>query len=300
MKRLLVIFIILCSLNIQAQIHSKGIITPSSISIDKGIDPMISGSCGSPEGSMLQIPNPPSGYYWLDSAGYCYKAGFSSQTTCFTFISPGTDVNINMGFGATGCNTITFSNINLFSSGTCILIGGGLSFSGLSPGSSYTWCIKSKCTGGGQFDSICPYFQDVSPLPITLLSFNAYYQDRLVYFNWVTATETNNNYFELQRTSGDEKWSILLKLTGAGNSSERIEYRAIDMNAISGDNYYRLKQVDFNGNFAYSNTIELTIPFFQKKIIRITNELGQAISTNTKGFYVIYYDNGTILKGYKY
>ncbi len=89
-------------------------------------------------------------------------------------------------------------------------------------------------------------------LPIELLSFDASRLKEAVQLDWTTASEINNDYFIVERLNVDNKFVPILELKGAGNSNEENNYRTIDQNPYTGYNYYRLKQVDFDGEFAYS------------------------------------------------
>jgi len=89
------------------------------------------------------------------------------------------------------------------------------------------------------------------PLPIEILSFSATYDDKKVTINWSTASETNNNYFTIERSDDMNNWQVMGKLDGAGNSNTVRDYSFIDYGIQSGTFYYRLKQTDFDGNFAY-------------------------------------------------
>ena len=93
------------------------------------------------------------------------------------------------------------------------------------------------------------------PLPIELLSFEANLKDEKVDLKWVTATEINNNYFTIERTTDGSLWEVVLTTSGAGNSNQIIEYYEVDYEPILGMSYYRLKQTDFDGKFSYSNVI---------------------------------------------
>jgi hypothetical protein len=92
----------------------------------------------------------------------------------------------------------------------------------------------------------------VNPLPVELLMFSAAKSDDGVNLNWSTASEKNNDYFEVQRSSDGYTFSTISKINGAGNSNTYLHYHTMDRKPISGLNYYRLKQVDYDGSFQYS------------------------------------------------
>ena len=90
------------------------------------------------------------------------------------------------------------------------------------------------------------------PLPIELVQFSAIKHDENVNVSWTTASETNNEYFTLERSYDGEKWETIYVCDGIGTSTIEQTYSFIDRNARSGVNYYRLKQTDFDGQFTYS------------------------------------------------
>ncbi len=92
-----------------------------------------------------------------------------------------------------------------------------------------------------------------SPLPITLLSFEAQPVIENVAITWTTATETNNDYFTVERSKDGLNFEAIIEIDGAGNSNEVLNYKVTDFSPYEGTSYYRLKQTDFDGKFAYSN-----------------------------------------------
>ena len=94
-----------------------------------------------------------------------------------------------------------------------------------------------------------------NPLPVELSSFTAQLHDGVVNITWKTLSEVNNDYFILERGSQTALLHNLTKIDGSGNSNQMINYLVLDNDPLIGLNYYRLKQVDFDGSFKYSNTI---------------------------------------------
>lgn len=89
-------------------------------------------------------------------------------------------------------------------------------------------------------------------LPIELIYIDAVPEDRGVMISWATATETNNDYFEIQRSEDAFNFEVIGKVDGAGNSLDIIGYNFMDTNKSSGIYYYRIKQIDYDGQFDYS------------------------------------------------
>jgi hypothetical protein len=92
-----------------------------------------------------------------------------------------------------------------------------------------------------------------NPLPITLLSFTAKKNDRKVDLKWSTASEINNDYFLVERSSDGINFTELMMKDGAGNSTVTRNYFVEDLAPLNGINYYRLSQTDFNGVTSYSD-----------------------------------------------
>jgi len=98
-----------------------------------------------------------------------------------------------------------------------------------------------------------------NPLPIQLLSFDAFEHRGDVKLNWATATEINNDYFTIQRSRSGDNFTDLFTVDGAGNSSTTLNYSAFDYNPGFGINYYRLKQTDYDGRVSFSHVRQVTI-----------------------------------------
>ncbi len=92
-------------------------------------------------------------------------------------------------------------------------------------------------------------------LPITLVSFSAQLQNDRVVIAWKTASEINNNFFAIERSSDAESFEEVLSIKGKGTTTEENAYEAIDKNPIIGRSYYRLKQTDFDGTATYSDLV---------------------------------------------
>ncbi len=103
-----------------------------------------------------------------------------------------------------------------------------------------------------------------TPLPVEWLDFSAQPQDGTVHLTWATASETNSDYYVVQRKSEDGEWMSLADLPAAGNSTEMKEYAFTDYLAPSGRSQYRIRQVDIDGKMHYSKTEEILFqPAFQ-------------------------------------
>ncbi len=102
-------------------------------------------------------------------------------------------------------------------------------------------------------------FPQDAPLPVTLLDFNAMPQGDKVKVTWTTATETNNSHFVIERSADGFVYSAIGTVAGQVNSSEIQHYNFIDHSPMKGSNYYRLRQVDVDGQFTHSGTVRVVI-----------------------------------------
>lgn len=96
-----------------------------------------------------------------------------------------------------------------------------------------------------------------NPLPVTLLKFEGRIDGSIASLNWKTASEINNDYFEVQRSSDGKEYIGIGKINGKGTTNVATEYFFEDRSLLKGNNYYRLKQFDFDGKSSYSNVIVL-------------------------------------------
>ena len=90
-------------------------------------------------------------------------------------------------------------------------------------------------------------------LPVELIHFSASVQNQEVMLKWQTASEKDNAYFAIEHSVNDQSFRELSQIEGAGTSNEMQEYQFLHLQAQRGNNYYRLKQVDFDGTFTYSD-----------------------------------------------
>lgn len=98
----------------------------------------------------------------------------------------------------------------------------------------------------------------LNPLPVTWLNFTGRYNNGITDLNWTTSMEKNNDVFTIERSSTGHEFTALGTLPGKGNASINNYYIFQDVAPLEGDNYYRIKQTDFDGTASYSKTIRIT------------------------------------------
>ncbi|MBK9542146.1 MAG: T9SS type A sorting domain-containing protein [Bacteroidetes bacterium] len=124
-----------------------------------------------------------------------------------------------------------------------------------------------------------------SPLPIELMTFAAHAVEKGCELEWVTATEINNDFFTLERSQDGKSFEEIGKVKGAGNSSQILNYNFTDEHPNSGVSYYRLKQTDYDGQYAYSDLV----PFMSGKT---SFEFANIVANSKEQTLSVYLNNG--------
>ena len=132
-------------------------------------------------------------------------------------------------------------------------------------------------------------------LPVSLTVFSAKADQQQINLNWATASELNNSGFELERSTNGKEFKAIGFIEGYGTTVEEQQYAFRDEEVVSNQfYYYRLKQIDFDGTFAYSNMVVASISGDDKistrvfpnpadDIISIAGGQGEAIIFNNLG-----------------
>ncbi|MFK7775861.1 MAG: PKD domain-containing protein [Saprospiraceae bacterium] len=216
---------------------------------------------------------PPTGIttYYIRCArreGFTNYTGESGIVSVFVKTNPTANINDNPGTSLVG-STIDFSASTSFNStfswdfdedGIIDCVGQDCSHTFSSPG---TFTISLTVDNGScsvtTFEEIT--IEAINALPVELVSFEALLNEpkEEVTLKWTTASELNNSHFELQRSLDGSRFDYLNVIVGQGNSNQFHTYSFVDKNPVPGVNYYRLKQVDFDGTQTYSNIVSVKI-----------------------------------------
>lgn len=105
--------------------------------------------------------------------------------------------------------------------------------------------------------NIVVVYSDMVPVELTSFTANIYGQGVLL--NWTTATELNNQGFEIERYSSIQAWEKIGYVPGFGTTTEPKSYSFLDENVKTGTYSYRLKQIDFDGTINYSEEVEVVV-----------------------------------------
>jgi hypothetical protein len=139
-----------------------------------------------------------------------------------------------------------------------------------------------------------------NPLPITLTSFTGTSLPNSNLLEWTTSSEQNNSHFILEHSLDElfNEKSVINIQPGSGNSSTTLKYSFVDANPSSTINYYRLTQVDFNGEYEVFNIISIDNRS-KNKVVKTINMMGQEVDEFYKGIVINIYDDGTTKKEYR-
>ena len=167
------------------------------------------------------------------------------------------------------------------------------------------------------FDNICVSGIDVTVLPLNWLSFSAALNDFSAELNWITANESNTDYFNIERSNDGLNFSSIGRIAASGNSDHTISYSFKDFEPVQGSNYYRIQQFDLNGAFTYSATRHLYFESVnetfisymtegvlfnfsadKKNEIKIVNMLGADVGINAQNTNTFFIYNSVLNPGF--
>ncbi len=166
-------------------------------------------------------------------------------------------------------------------------------------------------------------------LPVELASFSSVINRTDVTLNWSTSSELNNSGFDIERSSANSLWSKVGYVAGNGTTSEQKNYSFTDRNLNTGNYSYRLKQIDFNGNYNYFNLnsevkigipekyalsqnypnpfnpstkISFDLPYESKVSVRLFDLSGKEVATlvnevKTAGYYTVNFNGANLSSG---
>ena len=272
------IIIVLCFINVIA----KG-------QCNSTLGPIYSDTC------IFYSLNPPSHFNEIVTKCFTYTHNASgginlSYLIVNSFCGPISPYNyLNFEFYNDSCDTLITSG-QIIPNPTNAVITPQLIDSGI----TYIICLKwkAKCT---QF-AICPLLYQ-SALPVTLLDFKAENKKNYVELKWSTTSEENNNYFVIQKSDDAEDFITLVTIKGVGNSNIIQNYLYNDLTTLNKITYYKLLQVDYNGQVTNLKTVAVKPSMYILKTpIKVINVLGQEVDVNYNGFKITLYSDGTATK----
>jgi hypothetical protein len=181
--------------------------------------------------------------------------GTGSLTVAYNNGGAGSDFGVEFSIPRTAFPGVTAtSTIKLFA---LITNNTGFASNESVPAFLGTCYTGATCAGTDVNLTSCTAFSSAFALPIELKSFDGKYVGRDNQLTWVTATEQNNRGFEVERSSNGREFETIGFVTGANNSQIEKTYQFVDNQPIRGANYYRLRQIDFDGRSSTSKVIRV-------------------------------------------
>jgi|SaaInlV_165m_DNA_1040744.scaffolds.fasta_scaffold01237_16 hypothetical protein len=270
------------------------------ISGGENLDGNIGTTCPTctPGDDVPYVVNNSSWFSFCTTLAGVYNIDFSGITNC---VNPSPNYGLQMTIFSGTANNLTFiesapspsnpgsswssSNFNV-AAGECIF----LVVDGFAGDQCDYQYILNNISGG------C----NLAPLPIDLVFFNGELiigtSGRQGLLKWVTATEINNDYYNIERSIDGYNWETIHTLSGAGNSIMTKSYKYIDVSIKRGVNYYKLTQFDFNGLSKTFDIITINNEIKERKLIKVLNFMGQEVNEYSEGLLLYHYSNGEVIK----
>ena len=288
------------------------------------------------------------GISYLDCQNFCLNVSNVGNICPVAQNFPGGSVNITAGnlyasqyaFTAPEIGQITAGGVSGVPPGMTVTITNGLTTTfdvswtpACAQAGTYLVCFTgvdnaaAPCT-----TTVCVTYVIDCPLPVEMSSFTSSVTARDVNLNWTTATELNNASFEIERSASANNWITAGTVAGNGTTTSPVSYSFTDRGLASGTYSYRLKQVDFNGNFEYFNLsnevnigtpdnfklmqnypnpfnpstkINYSLPYDGKVSLAIFDVSGKEVQSlvngvQTAGFYSVTFDGSKLSSGVYY
>ncbi len=124
-------------------------------------------------------------------------------------------------------------------------------------------------------------------LPVEIFYFQALVTKKgQIELDWQTASETNNSGFKIQRSANGTSWDDLTFIPGHGTTQEEQSYTFTDGRPLPGLNYYRLKQIDFDGNFEYSKVVTVDTGRDENTVSLFPNPAKNSVTLSLQSDYI--------------
>ena len=263
----------------------------------------ITSQCASPNGQFFNYSGGFPTYASANASGWCVNGLTAGQTYCYTYTYPSTGaVELAMRFtgcascsntylsmtpangggcanGSTSCGSLLYNQ-------TCTLIDNNLRVGGTCTVGSqvYTFCFTVPAGCGGM--SACPMVKTNAPLPVKWVEVKAESKEEKNIISWTVASELNNDYFEVERSVNGADFETIGKIPGRGNANETKQYVFLD-NSFDVTTYYRIKQVDYNGDSEHSKIVSVTPTEKESSTVVNYNMNGQVVTDmSSQGLYL--------------
>ena len=146
--------------------------------------------------------------------------------------------------------------------------------------------VISGIAGGADAFKTRTYLNLSAPLPVNLIAFEAkVFDEKSIQLSWQTASEENNDYFTVEHCMDGKNFSEIARTNGYGTTSNDQHYAHMHSDLRSGSHYYRLKQVDFDGSYEYSNIVIASIYNNETDFMLMPNPTSGIISIQSKDVF---------------
>lgn len=136
-------------------------------------------------------------------------------------------------------------------------------------------------------------------LPVELISFEGHEHEGCNHLDWVTASEANSDYYDIEWSRDAYEWNVIGNLPAAGNSNMNLQYSFVDVTPLPIINYYRLIQYDWDGVFEIFGPIAIDNRKREKRIVRYVSLSGKEVDPKkTTGLVLGVYEDGSTVKVY--
>lgn len=166
-------------------------------------------------------------------------------------------------------------------------------------GQQYYFIIDGSAGALGNYVIYADGVLPTTPLPISLTMFEAVKGKNEVNIIWQTVSEINNEVFEIEKSTDGENFTTIKTVAGSGNSTSTIDYKTEDFYPVNGYNYYRLKQIDFDGQYEYSKVSVVDFKLSNIHLFPSMLEQGEIFNLNgvlENTSVMIYSTNGQLVE----
>lgn len=227
------------------------------------------------------------------------NAGFEMKIPFSALGLPNTAQLSVQAFAFVASETAYFSNVTLPGTPTTGQLGqdGAGNFVSGDPALSPT--INFGTLAGGPY-----YSAPLTVIPVEMVNFAAKPVNNTVKLNWLTASERNNGYFDIERSANGREWSAIGQVKGNGTTAKATNYAFADETPLATVNYYRLKQVDMDGKSSYSPTVSVNFKGNGKQLSVFPNPANDRLNLvsdrfDTEGVVDIYDLSGRLVQSVK-
>ncbi len=236
----------------------------AGVNIDNGYTLTVCGNITLTLSSNVQITN--GNLILKDGAKILLSGNYIVQANGETTVNSGSMITLTGNFENYGGTILingtvqgngSFINENgmVTINGQVILNGSYTNKGGTTDGTGSISAASILTDGGTIFGQDCSSGCGTNLVPIELYSFSVHSSDDKAHVQWTTSSETNNDYFTLEKSRDGLEYFAIARVKGAGTSTENLNYSFVDNNPFEGISYYRLMQTDFDGTFEYSDIL---------------------------------------------